>query len=882
MAHRAHRVGTEAVPVGRLGDDADFAHVDRGEHDSGIVGGPQLHLTLARVGEDALRRQVAAADRQRLGEAPDAVATHLGPRPVGVEQGHPGGVPVGRFGHEQSVGTETTTAIAQAPGERRQVGHVGVEHDQEVVAEPVVLGEGEGVRGVHGGHTALSRTGSTSATGSCSMSTQRTRGSRRNHRSWRTANWRVRTMTVSTASSSEHSPSRWAMTSLYPRRLACRARQPAGLGQQRRHLADQAGSHHAVHARVDPLGEHRPRPAQPDLHERHGRVLVEPRTERTERPPAAERHLQGADHPPGVARFHSTGGHRVEPDQLTVQRVGPLGLHSGLERGALLGPSAGHLHRVGEGPQVQPGARDEHRSTTAPVDVVDGRRRRMDEVGDGELVGRLGQVDAVVGHPGTVVDGRLRSADVHPPVHLHRVDGHDLDAGMARGERHRHVALARRGRAQHHEPVVHPARTGMRRRCDGSATSSTNRPIRWCGAADVTSTSAYEPTRSGCADGKWTSLFCRVRPEVTDGSFLLGPSTMTSSMRPTRARCLASALRSTTTRKRWKRSAATAGLDEAVAHLGGFGAGPRREDERVRVVVLGGGSDLERPLEVVVGLAGEADDDVGAHGQVVDRGASLAESLEVPVGRVAAVHQRQHAIAARLQRVVQVLAHRRCGRHRREGVGTHVLGVGAGVADAADARHRAHLAQQFGEQRTQPGLVVALLARRQLQVASVAVHVLAEQRHLRDPVGGELAHLGHHVVERPTDLGAAHGGDDAERAVVVAADLDGDPRVVRRLPHGGQRAREHRVVVEHRLVEDLGDRAVCAGVLRPVRRRGARCACRARRRPTAPSRPPDRGPSGPGTRRRRSGDRRPGPSTASASRGCRTACCRRSLGCSTC
>ena len=45
--------------------------------------------------------------------------------------------------------------------------------------------------------------------------------------------------------------------------------------------------------------------------------------------------------------------------------------------------------------------------------------------------------------------------------------------------------------------------------------------------------------RSGEGGVKWTSLFCRVRPLVTDGFRLLGPSTSTSSIRPTRASCLA-------------------------------------------------------------------------------------------------------------------------------------------------------------------------------------------------------------------------------------------------------------------------------------------------------------------------------------------------------
>ena len=54
--------------------------------------------------------------------------------------------------------------------------------------------------------------------------------------------------------------------------------------------------------------------------------------------------------------------------------------------------------------------------------------------------------------------------------------------------------------------------------------------------------------------------------------------------------------------------------NEPVAHLGGRGAGPGREDEREGAVVAGLGRHLQGLLEVLVGLAGEPDDDIGGHG----------------------------------------------------------------------------------------------------------------------------------------------------------------------------------------------------------------------------------------------------------------------------
>ena len=146
---------------------------------------------------------------------------------------------------------------------------------------------------------------------------------------------------------------------------------------------------------------------------------------------------------------------------------------------------------------------------------------------------------------------------------------------------------------------------------------------------------------------------------VTDGSLRDGPSTSTSSMRPIRARCRASAERSTTDPQPLEPLGGDLGGHELVDPLGRLGAGPGAVDERVGAVVAGLGHHLERALEVVVGLAGEADDDVGRHGQVGHRRPGGGQALEVALGRVAAVHGGQHPVAARLERQVQVLAHGR-------------------------------------------------------------------------------------------------------------------------------------------------------------------------------------------------------------------------------
>ena len=118
-------------------------------------------------------------------------------------------------------------------------------------------------------------------------------------------------------------------------------------------------------------------------------------------------------------------------------------------------------------------------------------------------------------------------------------------------------------------------------------------------------------------------------------------------------------------------------------------------------------------------------------------------------------------------------------------------------ADAAQAVDRVERAQEVGELGSVlPGA----------EIAPVRVDVLAEQRDLAHTVGDELLDLVHDVAHATADLGPAHDRHDAERAGVVAPDLDGDPRRVHGVALRGQRRRIRLV-----LLEDLDDRAFGAG-----------------------------------------------------------------------
>ncbi len=124
---------------------------------------------------------------------------------------------------------------------------------------------------------------------------------------------------------------------------------------------------------------------------------------------------------------------------------------------------------------------------------------------------------------------------------------------------------------------------------------------------------------------------------------------------------------------------------DALRELGGFGVPARAEDERERGVELHGLADLQRLLEVLLRLAGEADDDVGRQGDVGDAGADHLDAVEESLARVGAAHRLQDAAAAGLERQVDVLADRVELSVHVDDVLLDVLRVRRGVAHATNA-----------------------------------------------------------------------------------------------------------------------------------------------------------------------------------------------------
>ena len=200
----------------------------------------------------------------------------------------------------------------------------------------------------------------------------------------------------------------------------------------------------------------------------------------------------------------------------------------------------------------------------------------------------------------------------------------------------------------------------------------------------------------------------------------LGPSTSTSSTRPTRSGLRSWATRWTSSTSRSIRSRLTL-LRHLVRHRGGLGALPRAVDEREGAVVADLLDDLERLLEVALGLAREADDDVGRQREVGDRVAQLVDERQVALAPVRAPHRLEDARRARLERQVRVLADRVALGHRRDHRRRKSFGCGLVKRMRSMPSTASHGAQQLAEL----GLEV------REQVAAPRVDVLAEQRHSR-------------------------------------------------------------------------------------------------------------------------------------------------------
>src|SRR3954451_21820181 len=215
---------------------------------------------------------------------------------------------------------------------------------------------------------------------------------------------------------------------------------------------------------------------------------------------------------------------------------------------------------------------------------------------------------------------------------------------------------------------------------------------------------------------------------------------------------------------------------DMARHRGRLGARARRVDEREGAVVADLLHDLERLTEVVVRLAGEADDDVGRDCEVRDRCPQLRHQPQVALARVRSPHRLEHPARAGLERQMRVLADRGALRHRSDDVAAEVLRMRAREADALDTGDRVDRPQKLRKARA--------------DVAAVRVDVLAEKRHLADALGSEPFDLFEDFARTPGGLSPPDGRHDAVGADRVAAHRDLHPGLEAPLAPNGKLGRK--------------------------------------------------------------------------------------------
>ena len=243
---------------------------------------------------------------------------------------------------------------------------------------------------------------------------------------------------------------------------------------------------------------------------------------------------------------------------------------------------------------------------------------------------------------------------------------------------------------------------------------------------------------------------------------------------------------------------------------------PRSRGERGRedLVVAEGPEQVERRLELGLGLAAEPHDHVGRDRDPGHRRTDRGEPLAVVLDRVLAAHPMEDGVVARLDRQVEVLADatgtppgprsRRSDRShgcevtkRRRGMAgrpsavrspsmARISSARSGPAEEVEAAAGPALGGDVGE---------PFLGR---QVVAVRVHVLAEQRHLAVAGARQRPRLGDHLVERAAALRAAAERDDAVRAGLVAAVDDRQPGAGRARRGGSSAPPRPRARVEGR------------------------------------------------------------------------------------
>ena len=244
-------------------------------------------------------------------------------------------------------------------------------------------------------------------------------------------------------------------------------------------------------------------------------------------------------------------------------------------------------------------------------------------------------------------------------------------------------------------------RRSARVRCRSDASTS---PVKLVDVASSNSTFTRSP--GAAVGGKFTGLWPAGAPH--DGPRVAAGwarSTITSTVRPDqRLVALSRPMRWTSSTSRAMRSSATAASHPpGSSRRRGLAAGRIHEGEgAVEAALLHQG---QRVREILLCLPGKAHDQVGGEGQTGNGLAQLLDQIQITRTVVAPPHGRQDAVAPRLHRQVEVLAHLVVfAPSARSDPAGHILGMRGHEAHPFHARDTAHaVSQQPGEVGSRPG-----------------------------------------------------------------------------------------------------------------------------------------------------------------------------------
>ena len=203
---------------------------------------------------------------------------------------------------------------------------------------------------------------------------------------------------------------------------------------------------------------------------------------------------------------------------------------------------------------------------------------------------------------------------------------------------------------------------------------------------------------------------------------------------------------------------------------------------RVKLCLL---HDVHGVLEIRLGLAREAHDDIRAERHIRQLPANLLHEREVALLRIVTVHALEDRAGAGLQRQVDVSLDVRVRLHHLDELIREILRVRSHIADTPESRELCHSGEQLRE------------ARAARDVIAIGIDILTEQGDLETAIRDQLLALTQDRRRIPRLLASTHIRHDAVGAEIIAAVADVHRALEAVTPVTRQLLDDHLRIVEH-------------------------------------------------------------------------------------